>query len=255
MNRVPIVIACLVSFFAMSVSPGTASEPEVQKEKASVSRETIARLIENLASPNPVPRLVHQGHGREPVYPQDYDFKVQERVLEAWDNLLRIGQPAWPQLIDHMNDSRFSCVLRPDEYEVVFVGTVCYRIIAVQVQVYYRFVRLYSEPPCRLRPMWLPYPPGKEMKPAMEAWWAENKEKSLRDLQLESSRWALATERERGFSGPEEKAAVVGRLNRLIRRLKSSDEPILVDREGAFLGPEASFQPKGLSTSGLLPEK
>jgi hypothetical protein len=69
----------------------------------------------------------------------------------------------------------------------------------------------------------------------MGGWWERRKDMTLRELQLEAARWALATERERRDDDEKWKARNLAGLERLVRRLETSDKPILVDRGGQFL--------------------
>ena len=65
----------------------------------------IDALIATLASPNEKPPIDEDD---VPIYPPGYDHKAQDRVLAARDALFSEGIRAFPRLIRHADDRRYS---------------------------------------------------------------------------------------------------------------------------------------------------
>ena len=109
------------------------------------------------------------------------------------------------------------------------VGPVCHAIIAVQVEVWRPFAQGGRPPQDRGPIFWVPHGSG------LKKWWAAHKKLTLHDIQLEGTKWVIDRQRERGFKYKEEEAAILGDLQRLKKRLESSDKPIRVDYHGRIL--------------------
>ena len=125
-----LMVACIVHIFS-SVS----------------NAQSVHDLIEQLASPNRAPTVVHGKRDEVRfVYPPDYDQKAQERVQRAWDVLLARGEEAMSQIVEHVDDARYS-------YTVGerfgggnrSVGYVCGVILQNAIEVYEQFVPYESE--------------------------------------------------------------------------------------------------------------
>lgn len=203
----------LLSITVMAAQPPSTNE-----------QEQIDKLIAALVSPNKQPSCEES---LPPVYPSDYDHAAQDRVRSARDALLAKGMAAFPGLIRHVHDRRYSDTeQRGKSFWVnVHVGYVCYHIIALQVEVYQPLVTL--PPPKRI---WLPF--GQD---DLDKWWESHKHVNLREIQLEGAKWALNQQRNAHFRNKEEETAVLGDLKRLVKRLESSDKPIQVDSSGRYV--------------------
>jgi hypothetical protein len=189
----------------------------------------IKDLITILASPNDEP-VCDESTDDSPVYPAKYDHAAQERVVAARDALLAKGLEAFPELIGHVDDRRYSY---NEQREKTFcinldVGYVCYRLIAVQVQAYQPLVKP-KLPPSPIR-FWVP-----RDKQKLRKWWQLHKHQSLREIQLDAAKWAYAYQSKADFRDDDEKAAALGVLQALITRLETSEKAIRFDFKGKYL--------------------
>jgi hypothetical protein len=200
----------------------------------------IERLIDGLVSRNAEPSLVFVDKGVKAVFPEGFDHRDRLRVDGVIDQLVKMGEHAFPQLIQHVDDERYSYTSRwmGESHVNYSVGSVCFRVVRVQVELYCAYTR--NDPRTDRQLRWL-VRKGNESTQALEAWWRKHNKKSLREMQLEATEWALAFERKRGFHNDEARRSIVVPLERLIDRLKNSHQPIRVDRKGWFLGDDAKF--------------
>ena len=187
-HRIRRMVVVLISLCVVYVpSPAVQVRGAAQADNET---RTIENLIGSLASANAAPRLDRSLRTTVAVYPKDYSQQAQQRVVAAWERLLAKGESAFPQLIAHLQDTRYSYTETFNDSDAnVCVGAVCYDIVAAQIELFRPYVRLVSEPPALERLQWIPsFAAGQD---AMEAWWKKNQGQSLRDLQLQSVEWAL----------------------------------------------------------------
>lgn len=220
---VPLNCALLLAS-VVNVATFADAPPSVTQDKA------IEELIAALVSPNREPRFASGDPDNEaPEYSVDYDKEAQKRVQIARDTLLAKGIVAFPQLIQQIGDRRYSFTEQRQKtlWANVFVSDVCSNLVRIQVEVYQPLVShsRSSKPLC----FWVPG--GKE---EMKKWWEAHKHSSLHEIQLEGARWALEHQRKARFANKAEESAVLGDLVRLIRRLESSNRPILVNSDGSY---------------------
>ncbi len=204
-----------------------------EKVKGKEEQKEIKQLIAALASPNREP---HWPPGRNPAghppkYPRNYDHAAQKLVIAARDALVAKGFTAFPQLVESSEDGRYSYTMRDESWMNVSVGDVCRWIIIVQVEVCQPFVRSHRADFPGNTYYLLIGPYGTDLK----EWWKASKHRSLREMQLEATKWVIEDQTKRGFKYEEEKVAVLGGLARLRRRLESSNDPIRVDSAGGFI--------------------
>jgi hypothetical protein len=208
--------------------------------------QNVQSLIDGLASSNKPPAVEWAGDRDEVtfVYPPGYNHdaqkEVEKRVQENWNALLEKGTAALPDLVKHINDHRYSFTLKWGGQfgENWDVGRVCREIIQMEVEIYQPFVPLEDR--------WKPHfvsgigaPRGWQPE-VFKKWWNEHQKKDLHALQTEAVEWAIEHERRRELPA-KEKTVVLASLDAVLKRLKSSDKPIQVDREGKFLGDDATL--------------
>ena len=71
--------------------------------------EQLKAMVARLASSNKKPLAYPEpGWGEEAVYPKDYDKTAQKAVWQAYHDLYKAGPAAFPQLLDHVTDDRYS---------------------------------------------------------------------------------------------------------------------------------------------------
>jgi hypothetical protein len=195
---------------------------------AGVRDMKMSELIDGLANRNPVPEL--QKGDRAPVFPSDYDWKEQARVIETWRAIeARVPDDAresdaLSQLVSHVGDERYSLThtLPAGEWTNSSVGGICGLILVRKIQ-------CFDFPPGDLKFHFLPYEPDEVQK-----WWSERKDRSLPALQLE----AIAGARSELLAGPRndvpaeiqlsesQRSRMLDDLNELEQEIRSSKRAI-----------------------------
>lgn len=210
-----------------------------QESHATNELARIATLIDSLASTNRSPWWDDpRDIRRSPHYPPDYDFRADDRVFAARDSLLLCNIEAIPQLIDHWDDKRYSHVYQHDFYGIRDVGSVCQGIVRYLIEVHTMAYASGNLPRGEPRVPAVRLSPNKDN---MKKWWEQQKGKSLLQLQLDSAQWAIEQETARGGDDQKTKA-IIERLERIIKRLKSTKEPIRVDwQKNTFRGADTSL--------------
>lgn len=130
----------------------------------------------------------------------DADRQVQARVDRATEELTRLGTIAFPALIAHRDDQRYSRTIvrafsgsrsgkeSPLHSIDYTVGSTCVEIIAKQLNPGDEYPDRDFIPAC--------VPPAK-----LPEWWAARSSKSLIDLQKEAVQWRIAEEKK--CAGPD----------------------------------------------------
>ena len=211
----------------------------------------IRAMVERLASPNKRPTWDGSG---ETKYAPDFDHQAQHKIIRARNALLSKGVESFPELIEALDDQRYSYTGYdiPGDIRHFHVWQVCDRLIEVQVEVYKYFVpNEANRPPVIRTPHFVPKSSFDRKKALVKEWWRTRKDMNLHDLQLEAVEWVLRYEKNRGFKSKKEESAVIGALQRVRSRLKSSKEPIRVDWHGVT---EDLGQEKGEGTQRDLLE-
>jgi hypothetical protein len=220
--------------------PGAAVAQEKQPESKEMRIES---LIERLASANAPPALLGPLYKQGPYsqhgpLPQSYDRNAQVRVVEAWQALAEQGYDAFPALVKHSDDKRYShtrCYRIGRTFRNVAVGEVCCDIIRLHVEAWwkqFRFMGIW-------RPRTMP------SRAELPRWWRERKGKTLRDLQIESTSLALEQIRkvyrmELADSDGDEsgRSANIEILERLSKQQRSGDRPLRMEGLGIERTPE-----------------
>ena len=94
-----------------------------------------------------------------------YDHTDRERILAVRDALFAKGIAAFPRLISHVDDRRYSYTDRPEKlhWKNKTVGDVCYEMIADHVEVYQPLIHI---DPIELDVSWVPSEQDK-----LKKWW------------------------------------------------------------------------------------
>ncbi len=147
------------------------------------------KLVELLASPNePQSEFYHPGEPRREMPVTDRRIRQAEEALE------RLGTAAFPALIAHRSDSRYSQSYVPPSASLVAregekmwsnktVGDVCVEIIANHLNAGEQYKCCHYYVPECVSPERLPQ------------WWSARSSKSLAQLQRESLKWTIAKEK------------------------------------------------------------
>ena len=158
------------------------------------TEKEINALVQQLVSPNHAPDLLYA----TATYPKGYDHEAQTRVWNAWCELSRIGIRAFPYLIEHFDDDRYCFT---EDAGPVYcnwtVGHACSDIFICHLQPY-DFVSHFALSGGdsrfeRKRPYyWVHY--NLRTSAGAKLWWETRKDKSLRELQIETLEWVIAEE-------------------------------------------------------------
>jgi hypothetical protein len=220
-------IACAsIGFIAVSIASAIASADDAPLAERD---RRIHALVESLASPNAEPQRAEpekgNRHGFFKQFPADYDHAAQKRVLEAVDGLVKEGVAAFPELVAHMNDNRYSCTeKRPMSDSNHSVGYVCREILERQTYAHEDYLKeglaVYLAHPDTRWPEWV----------------NEHKGRTLQGVQLEATertlKWMQDPTKVKGRPGKfpptaedVEKARVANIiiLENLIERLKAGE--------------------------------
>ncbi len=226
--------------------PGSGTEhTDAAAPPAAIGARGITNLVESLASRNPAPRKPPPE--RPPVFGKTHSWAEQDRVVGVIKRLVQHAEEAWPELVAHLDDTRYSITYEVDEVpKNLSVGDVCKWIISDYIsQAYFwhlpessqRVFNIFNVPDV-----------ARHGNHALKEWCEARKEKKLFALQVEICRWAiaqvaeLADKRDDGIVvldefSPERRRAVIAGIKGQIAELRESKRAVTVERFGAR-GPE-----------------
>jgi hypothetical protein len=189
-------------------------------EKPPTERE-IKSLIDQLVSPN----LVTPTDKCWPEHPPNYDREAQKRVLAAMQKLRAIGLPAFPYLIERVDDKRYCLTEDAASCDFAFsVGTICYRTVEAHLQAFGPH-HTKGEGDPRQRPSRPHYIREHELTTPnnFQAWWKTHKDKSMREIQIEVLEWTIAEEEKRPNDVSVEER---NHLKTVLAKLRRASEPL-----------------------------
>lgn len=211
-----IVMAFVIAAARMAVAQAQHDDGQQQR---------IKKLIAALASPNRQPK---DSGDDEITIPSTYGRRTQQKVLDAWEALLKEGAAAFPLLVASVHDRRYSCTLRAPNGDInATVGDVCRKILENHIEIY-RDVLDRPWPDAEPKP----YLPWEDLS----KWWRKRQRQTLHELQIEAAEYAL-----RSLKNPSDhelrlrnerpdvktrQAANVRKVEDLLKQLKASDHPI-----------------------------
>jgi hypothetical protein len=132
--------ATLITLFVIVTSVCGAQE--------TVDKETVDGLVARLASKNTPPKT----RGPNALYPRGYDKSAQQDVSLAYRELCELGPKAFPFIIPHLDDKRYSLTADGGAADVNFtVGQLCFHAIDLQLQPYKTCSRGEGDPRNRPR--------------------------------------------------------------------------------------------------------
>jgi hypothetical protein len=186
---------------------------ESAKPDATNLPDDIPGLIEALASPNKPPF-----EGEVCVHfetPPDFDETAQDRVCAAREKLLSMGIAAFPYLVQHADDPRYSYTACYSAYRNHSVGYACCRIIEKQIEPAYR-------PTPHRQSDGTHYIPSTYLQSQgdLTRWWASHSRMSLRELSIEATKWSIAQEERADFKTQEDRDRSLQPLRKQLRGLR-----------------------------------
>jgi hypothetical protein len=191
-----------------------------------------AKMVEALANGNKPPKIVERREGwprRLPLFPNDYDWKENERVADAVRDLRQnTTTELWEQVVQKANDSRFCITAWVNEEAVIFsLGDICRSLAYSRLTDGFR-KHLPSLPPhgCPIQ--------FEKFKRDLPAWRKERKDKSLYQLQIEMCELAIRAlpDVDSKTLSNKEKANARKKIEAEIENLRKTKEPILEDYSG-----------------------
>ncbi|MFN7889164.1 MAG: hypothetical protein ACK5OC_02635, partial [Pirellula sp.] len=204
--------ATLITLFVIVTSVCNAQE--------TVDKETVDSLVARLASKNKPPKT----RGPSAVYPKGYDQEGQEDIFLAYRELCKLGPKAFPFIIPHLGDKRYSLTADGGAADVNFtVGQLCFSAIDLQLQPYKTYSRGEGDP--RNRPSRPHYLAKLDLRdPAKTQDWIDSlKNKTLLQLQIEVLEWVIEEESKDRTKYP---AVEHDWLHETLETLKKAEEPL-----------------------------
>jgi len=190
-------------------------------DEETLSNDQILALVNDLVSPNQAPRA----GGPYAKYPAGYDHAAQKRVLRAFRKLRELAPRSFPFLFDRFDDRRYALTADSGDVDQNYtVGQLCRDILTSHLQPNV-WDRKQGGTSFRRRPSEPDYLTHNKLFEPQHArtWWAERKDKSLRDLQLELLEWVLAEE----TRSPEKYGdAERDRVRQRLEALRKSNAPL-----------------------------
>lgn len=198
-------------------------------------------LVEAIVNHNPMPK---RKGGDVGAFVFDSNFNVEEhrRAWKAIQTLTEHSQEAWPELVKHLDDSRYcttfdSSLSSPENFTV---GGICVDIVG----------RNLSEAYCAILETPMMYhrytiPDTWETRADLKKWCEERKTKQLYELQLERCDWMLdqlrRTDLKRRLHDSQRKKWIET-VERQIEILRATKKPVVFDRfvfaERALVSPQ-----------------
>jgi hypothetical protein len=194
------------------------------------SRKSEVNMIDELANRNKPPNLVRARQRDEvpvatwiPVFPNDYDWHEQDRVVKAIDNLREhMTADLWEQMVQTTNDRRYLLTVenRLESAQNWSVSTLCQRLAKVSLLGVVR--RHWPRKGGRMIGL-------KIGITNLPKWRKERANKSLYELQIEICEHGLAQLRRAKSISKEQKDATRTKIEAHLEMLKKTKGPIFVD--------------------------
>ena len=203
---------------ALLISTGCHCKAETTIPKDGAESAAILTLIEQLASPNPIPDITTQVP--DAVYPPKYSYAAQRMVSEAVVTLTGKSLISIPYLIESLDDQRYSYTYAVQQHHNATVGDACFRIIKELLQPYAPWTYMTRKGTDGKTYFPIDYfwdrfrKTNRYDKDAFRSWWRKHEHLSQSEIQLEVLQQTIAEEKQRGFTTPEDERKVLTPLLR-----------------------------------------
>jgi len=218
------LLACAATFCAAALAG-----PPGDKQKQPAPPDARA-MVEALGNRNPVPGI---DADHQAVFPKRYDSSEYVRAARAFYVLIDHAEDAWPEIVGHLNDDRYSITISHDidsssGYAHNWtVGDVCREIVVGALTgSYLQHVHTDKKSYYRLE-KFLPDKRGSMIgKDILKAWCDARSTKRLYELQIEVCQWAVAEVEKGGFErvSKSERLEWIAGIKSEIERLKTSKQ-------------------------------
>jgi hypothetical protein len=224
---------CLAALILIGSTFGQEGQPPPGKR----DRKRIAKLIDDLANRNPPPVIVNASPPfpptlRVPLFPKQYDWAEQNRVIAALSKLRTHPTPElWEELVRHSEDNRYSLTLHDDDGnpENRTVGSFCSEMAYTHLtRGFSRYLPTDPNPSKLGRPIWVEI----SLAPSWTKWRHQRRNKSLAELQIEVCEEALAQLKKVKGVPQEEKRASEQKIQAMVMELKKTKRPLLLPIQG-----------------------
>jgi len=214
----------------------------VAPESAKEAKFDAKQLIEQLENHNAPPKLVAGDRdGEEPIFNRQYKWSEDDRVARATQALVDRADEAFPELLKHFDDKRYSMTYDSslaDGAENDDIGEICWRVVAESL----------SEPFCQQ------IPDGDEVayklriadrgaSADLRSWCMERRDKKFYELQIEQCELAIERVKKLGDDslGDDpiaEKKKSIAAIENQIDALRKNRTPILAKKFGRYFAIE-----------------
>ncbi len=183
-------------------------------------------IVSQLANQNPAPSIRAVFNSKWPYFPEDYDWKEQERILKTSKAIVVDVEKAWLPLVDNLKNENYSLTF---EHEMsagnYTVGNVCNIILLETLTAAYlpfvNNVDAYRE---------LRHP--SIIRDEVFGEWCRDvhtKGVPLYRLQIEMSEWAIRAISRLERVTEEDKTSIVQRIQDQVGKLRKEKKPILLE--------------------------
>ena len=189
------------------------------------ANEDVDSLVEQLASANQPPAV------DEPLFnlgeffnnPGGWDLKAQKRVSDAYYKLRAMGKEAFPYLINHFDDDRYSHHRSWSTFYPVSVGEACKLLIHEQVDIRGIMYKARESPNGNV----IGYEFDEYVRShfgSYAAWWRANRNRSLREMRVATVEWRIEKEKAYGFISDEQTDSILSELERVRQKAERKPE-------------------------------
>jgi len=174
----PYCVVAVVVIAAWPICQAARGEEAARKDREKT--EVVRRLIEGLGNKDVKMKGWIDSSRPYLIIPKTFDWELQKHIGENVEKLVAMGMDAFPELIAHLDDQRFCGYWETAEVGPIHVGPICEEIMERQVEPFHYDVH------APIIIAWVPQTLPRGKKTDWEAWWKKNKDKSLRELQIEA---------------------------------------------------------------------
>ena len=258
-------VGCVLAVSILSLATiGCDFREKGDARKPKQDPKALKKMIDDLANRNAPPKLIAGlggSPGTVPLFPENYDWEEQERVLGALARLeVNPTEELWEELVRHVDDERYSLTVMNNSGVYaegnMTVGYFCLDLAEKQLRRVFERHLPAKERDERERK--IPIPVGIETN--LKVWRQKRMKKSFCELQIEVCEQALKElDKVKGVAETKLAAAREG-IAEEIKELKRTNRPVLI-RASAVGGNDlySARSAKGLreelAKAGLIPKK
>jgi hypothetical protein len=220
-------------------------DANAKPDEVTTVEDRVARLVGAIANTNKPPQVVSRPKGRPeevPLFPENYNWREDDRVVKALDRLYQDKTSAlWEELVRRQDDPRYCITIigESENVHVLSVGGACHKLA------YARLIGAFKQH--------LPHEPteGGRVIPIdlgegldnLAEWRKKRKDKPFYQLQIEVCEIAIREVSRMNRIPEVVKKSTCLKIESEIRKLKKLEEPVFTG-PSSFPGTEAFFTPE-----------